>query len=193
MGKGAKTGARAARCRVAVMRGPVSSRSRARRGAPAAAWAHPMFSGWRLSTSRPSCQAGAVSARRLVLPLGWTGVIFWFSGGDWSADVTRGYALPLLQWLLPWASPEVVDLVHWLARKGRRRRLWHSGRAVALHPGRLARGGAARRPSPVSSMRPARRSRPYGARAPGICCSTRRARAWPSPCWPEASPPRWRR
>jgi len=59
-----------------------------------------------------------VSARRLVLPLGWTGVIFWFSGGDWSADVTRGYALPLLQWLLPWASPEVVDLVHWLARKG---------------------------------------------------------------------------
>ena len=58
-----------------------------------------------------------VSARRLVLPLGWTVVIFWFSGGEWSADVTRGYALPLLHRLLPWASPELLDLAHWLARK----------------------------------------------------------------------------
>jgi len=59
----------------------------------------------------------AVSARRLVLPLGWTVVIFWFSGGDWSADVTRVYALPLLHRILPWASPELFDLAHWLARK----------------------------------------------------------------------------
>jgi hypothetical protein len=59
----------------------------------------------------------AVSARRLVLPLGWTIVIFWFSGEGWNGDVTRGYARPLLEWLLPWASPELLDLAHWLARK----------------------------------------------------------------------------
>jgi VanZ family protein len=58
-----------------------------------------------------------VSARRLVLPLGWTVVIFWFSGPGWSADVTRDYALPLLHQLLPWASPDLLDLAHWLARK----------------------------------------------------------------------------
>jgi hypothetical protein len=58
-----------------------------------------------------------VSARRLVLPLGWTVLIFWFSGGGWSADITRGYALPMLEWLLPWASPKLLDLAHWLARK----------------------------------------------------------------------------
>lgn len=55
-------------------------------------------------------------ARRLVLPLGWTVVIFWFSGAGWSADVTREYAL-LLHRLVPWASPDLVDLGHWLARK----------------------------------------------------------------------------
>lgn len=58
----------------------------------------------------------AVSARRLVLPLGWTVVIFWFSGEDWSADVTHNYAL-LLHQLLPWIGPEFLDLAHSLARK----------------------------------------------------------------------------
>ena len=58
-----------------------------------------------------------MNARRLVLPLGWTVVIFWFSGGEWSADVTRIYAMPLLHRLLPGASPELLDLAHWLARK----------------------------------------------------------------------------
>ena len=75
-----------------------------------------MFSGRRLSTSPPPCHAVAVSARRLVLPLGWTVVIFWFSGEDWSADVTHNYAL-LLHPLLPWIGPEFLDLAHSLARK----------------------------------------------------------------------------
>jgi len=75
-----------------------------------------MFSGRRLSTSPPPCHAVAVSARRLVLPLGWTVVIFWFSGEDWSADVTHNYAL-LLHQLLPWIGPEFLDLAHSLARK----------------------------------------------------------------------------
>ena len=57
-----------------------------------------------------------MSARRLVLPLGWTVVIFWFSGEDWSADVTHNYAL-LLHQLLPWIGPEFLDLAHSLARK----------------------------------------------------------------------------
>ena len=58
-----------------------------------------------------------MNARRLVLPLGWTAVIFWLSGGGWSSDVTGSYALPLLHRLLPWASPELVDLAHRLVRK----------------------------------------------------------------------------
>jgi VanZ family protein len=57
-----------------------------------------------------------VSARRLGLPLGWTVVIFWFSGEDWSADATRDYAL-LLHRLLPWAGSELLALAHWVARK----------------------------------------------------------------------------
>jgi len=57
-----------------------------------------------------------VSARRLVLPLAWTVVIFGFSGGDWSADVTHDYAR-LLHQLFPWVGPELLDLAHWLARK----------------------------------------------------------------------------
>ena len=75
-----------------------------------------MFSGRRLSTSRPSCHAVGVSARRLGLPLGWTVVIFWFSGADWSADVKHDYAL-LLHQLFPWVGPALLDLAHWLARK----------------------------------------------------------------------------
>jgi VanZ like family len=58
-----------------------------------------------------------VTAGRFVLPLVWTGFIFWFGGSDWSADSTRVFVLPLLHRLLPWASPEMLDLAHLLIRK----------------------------------------------------------------------------
>jgi hypothetical protein len=58
-----------------------------------------------------------VSAGRFVFPLVWTGLILWFGGGDWGADSTRVFALPLLHRLLPWASPDVLDLAHLLVRK----------------------------------------------------------------------------
>jgi hypothetical protein len=56
-------------------------------------------------------------ALRVALPLLWSGVIFWAGGPQWSADSTRGFALPLLHRLLPWASPEVLDLAHLIVRK----------------------------------------------------------------------------
>ncbi|HKZ07887.1 MAG TPA: VanZ family protein [Methylomirabilota bacterium] len=56
-------------------------------------------------------------AARFVLPLAWTGIIFWVAGADWSVDSTREFALPLLHRLLPWASPDVLDLAHLLLRK----------------------------------------------------------------------------
>jgi hypothetical protein len=62
-----------------------------------------------------------VTARPVALPLllslGWTGVIFWLGGGDWSAESTRVLALPLLHRLFPWASAEWLDLAHLLVRK----------------------------------------------------------------------------
>jgi hypothetical protein len=59
----------------------------------------------------------SVTAGRFVLPLAWTGVIFWFGSGAWSADSTGAFALPLLHRLVPWASPELLDLAHLLVRK----------------------------------------------------------------------------
>jgi VanZ like family len=58
-----------------------------------------------------------VRAARFVIPLAWTGIIFWVGGADWSVDSTRGFALPLLHRLLPWASPDVLDLAHLVLRK----------------------------------------------------------------------------
>jgi VanZ like protein len=76
-----------------------------------------MFSGSRLSTLPPPCHAVGVIARRVIVPLAWTGLIFWLGGSDWSAESTRGYVLPLLHHLLPWASAESLDLAHLLVRK----------------------------------------------------------------------------
>ena len=47
----------------------------------------------------------------------WSGLIFWLGGGDWSVTSTGAFALPFLHRLLPWASPEWLDVAHLLARK----------------------------------------------------------------------------
>jgi VanZ family protein len=50
-------------------------------------------------------------------PLAWTAVIMWLSGGDFSSDNTGSVLGPLLEWLLPWATPTQIDAAHALIRK----------------------------------------------------------------------------
>ncbi len=54
---------------------------------------------------------------RFLPPLAWTMAITWFSGEGWSAPGTSRIFLPLLGTLLPWATPEQIEALHWLARK----------------------------------------------------------------------------
>ena len=51
-------------------------------------------------------------------PLVWMAAIMWFSGGDFSAANTSSIVGPLLQWLLPRASPVQIDALHGIVRKG---------------------------------------------------------------------------
>lgn len=50
-------------------------------------------------------------------PVFWMGVILALSSDTGSAEQTTRLLLPLLQWLLPWATPAQLDPVHLLARK----------------------------------------------------------------------------
>jgi len=59
-----------------------------------------------------------MSALRVLPPLAWTALIAWFSTGGWSTTETSATLLPWLQRLLPWAAPEQLEALHWLARKG---------------------------------------------------------------------------
>lgn len=70
-----------------------------------------------MSGSHRSCHAFVVPRLRLLPALGWTALIAWFSTSDWSAAETGQFLLPLLKRLLPWAVPEQLDALHWLARK----------------------------------------------------------------------------
>jgi VanZ family protein len=51
-------------------------------------------------------------------PVVWMAVIFWLSSDTGSAAETSPILLPLLRWLLPWATPGELDALHGLARKG---------------------------------------------------------------------------
>jgi hypothetical protein len=55
--------------------------------------------------------------RRALAALAWTALILWGSGGEWSAAETRSRLLPWLEWLLPWAAPQTLEGLHWVARK----------------------------------------------------------------------------
>lgn len=57
-------------------------------------------------------------ALRLVPPLAWTALIAWLSTDSWSASETASVLLPLLHWLIPWATPEQIEVLHGLVRKG---------------------------------------------------------------------------
>jgi VanZ family protein len=56
-------------------------------------------------------------ARWLLAPLAWTCVIAWMSTSGWSAAQTTPLLFPLFERLLPWASPEQIEALHWLTRK----------------------------------------------------------------------------
>jgi VanZ family protein len=56
-------------------------------------------------------------ALRALPPLGWTAVIWWLSTDSWSATETSLLLLPMLGKVLPWATPEQLQTLHWLARK----------------------------------------------------------------------------
>ncbi len=58
-----------------------------------------------------------MSVLRFLPPLCCTVLIAWFSTDDWTAARTAAFVLPLLKRLLPWAAPEQIEALHWLARK----------------------------------------------------------------------------
>lgn len=51
-------------------------------------------------------------------PILWMALILQFSSDVWSAEQTSLFLLPLLRWLLPWATPRELDAIHVLIRKG---------------------------------------------------------------------------
>ena len=51
-------------------------------------------------------------------PVLWMGVIMFLSTDTASAEHTGELLLPVLRWLLPWASPGDLDAIHGLVRKG---------------------------------------------------------------------------
>src|SRR5262245_45282128 len=56
-------------------------------------------------------------ARYWLPPLAWMALIWGLSTDAGSAEHTSRFLLPLLKWLLPWASPGQIELAHGLVRK----------------------------------------------------------------------------
>jgi len=77
-----------------------------------------MFSERKLSTLGPCDTLGYVmTARRFLAPLAWSALIAWFSSDRWGAGATAPLLEPWLRALAPWAAPEQIAALHWLARK----------------------------------------------------------------------------
>jgi len=57
------------------------------------------------------------TALRFLPPLAWSALITWFSRDAWGAAATAPLLEPWLRALLPWAAPEQIAGLHWLARK----------------------------------------------------------------------------
>lgn len=51
------------------------------------------------------------------LAVGWAALIFWGSTGALSSENTARFILPILHWLLPHASSQLLDKLHSLVRK----------------------------------------------------------------------------
>ena len=50
-------------------------------------------------------------------PLLWASLVFIFSSDSFSSDNTSPLILPLFQWLLPHAKPELIHSLHYVIRK----------------------------------------------------------------------------
>ena len=50
-------------------------------------------------------------------PVVWMAVILWLSTDTGSPEHTSSFLLPLVRWLLPWATPAQLDFIHLLLRK----------------------------------------------------------------------------
>src|ERR1700737_3535412 len=110
--------------------------------------AHPMFSERKLSPLGACDPLGGVTtARRFLAPLAWTALIAWFSSDRWGASGTAPLLEPWLRALLPWAAPEQIAALHWLARKA-----GHVGAdaVLALPLGRALPPPARRPPVPLA-------------------------------------------
>ena len=71
-----------------------------------------------MSTLGPCDTLGYVmTARRFLAPLAWSALIAWFSSDRWGAGATSPLLEPWLRALAPWAAPEQIAALHWLARK----------------------------------------------------------------------------
>lgn len=46
-------------------------------------------------------------------PVLWMAAILWFSSGDFSAEQTGTFLLPVLRWLAPWATDAQLQAAHW--------------------------------------------------------------------------------
>jgi VanZ family protein len=64
-----------------------------------------------------SCQHQGMRLLQLLPPLAWTALIAWLSTDTWSAAETAPTLFLVLRRLLPWAAPDQLEALHWLARK----------------------------------------------------------------------------
>ncbi len=58
------------------------------------------------------------AVRAWLLVLLWTGVVLWLGGDDASANTTSRFIGRFLRWLVPDATPAVLDRIHFFIRKG---------------------------------------------------------------------------
>ena len=128
-------------------------------------------------------QALVMRALRLVPPLAWTLLIAWLSTDSWSATETAAFLLPLLHRLIPWATPDQIDALHWLIRKGAHvseyavlAALWSFALVRRDGAAPLARAARSFRSSRRRSMSCSRRPRCRGRRARPTSCSIRQPR-----------------
>ena len=69
-------------------------------------------------SDRPDATPGVTGHLATWLPpLVWTAVVLRFSSETWSAESTAGFVMPLLGWLMPWATPAQIAFFHGLGRK----------------------------------------------------------------------------
>src|SRR5260370_42084272 len=58
-----------------------------------------------------------MTAGRFLAPLAVSALIAWCSSDRWGAGATSPLLEPWLRALAPWAAPEQIAALHWLARK----------------------------------------------------------------------------